>query len=1443
MDIVNPNFNPEKEEFLVRNYVHHSKDAILLLNIMEGILYANFACYEIFGYTPAELLDTPTLFQNILTPESRVEFDTIIQRYKTNRAVPTNPLAWRYKKKDGKIVHTETVFITLSQEARKDIGFQIVVRDITTTRHAERRNEVFIHLAERLSSAVTVQEAARIVVSAADTLFTWDSCTFDMYSAHKDTITSILNRDTINSERIDVAPTLTNVPPTQRMKLVIQEGGKLFARSDNKQDSTLISFGDVNRPSESTMIVPIRYNQVTVGLVSIQSYTPNAYTQDSLVVFQALADLCGGALERIRAREELQESENKYKSLFENVPDGVYRSTKDGKFITANKALADIFGYLSVEELLSVNHATELYLSPEDRKRFILQIERETILRNIEVQCKKKDGKIVIVLENAYAVRDENGQTLFYEGTLTDITELKNIEKALRESERKYRVLVERMNEGVLQVDNNDMIQFVNNRYCELVGYSREELIGQCANTLLHNEEGRAIVKQKNLMRKAGISDKYEIPLQKKSGEIITVLISGSPVYDDDGNTIGSIGIHLDITEQKRIDEELSKQKAFLRQVIDLDPNFIFAKDREGRFTLVNKAVADAYGTTVENLLGKTDADFNPSLKEVKHFRNHDLEVIELLREKFVPEEVITDSKGMTRWLQTIKRPLLAPDGKAYQVLGVSTDITLRKKAEEAFKESELRFRKIFQEGPIGMAIVGSDFNIIDVNEALCKMMGYSHEEILALSIEEFSHPDDYQKDYQLASKLVSGELQSYCLEKRYIRKDNSIIWGLLTVSIVRATDGKALYGIGIIEDITERKRTEEMLRLLESAVQQANESILITTAELDYPGPQIVFVNPAFSKMTGYSSQEVIGKTPRILQGAKTDRTILQQIRDQLTHGEEFHGETINYRKDGSEFFLEWHIAPIKNVEGKTTHYLSVQRDITARKTAEEALRKSEKRYRLFFEEDLTGDYIAQPDGTIIECNPAFRTMFGFSKDQSLNEINFNQLFKDEHTYKHFLDRINNERKLEYFEHELYRPDGTEVSVIQNVIGIFGKDGDFRRFKGYVFDNTERKKLEKHLQHSQRMESVGTLAAGLAHNFNNIMSIILGYAAAIKNGSSSPTKVAQYVDAISLAVKRGTGLVRQLTTFAHSSDPVLMSVNLNSLLEEMGRIVKETFPEVISCTLELAHDSVSVLADPNQLHQAFLNLCLNSRDAMPDGGRLTLKTSIVRGADLRQNNHDALDDRYVCVSIIDTGIGIEHGAREHLFEPFFTTKEIGKGTGLGLSVVYGIIKNHHGFIEVESEPTKGATFKLYFKTQAGIEKFVEEEEKNYTEVHGGPETILLVEDEEMLLELVKSLFESKGYKVFTAIDGQQAVDIYKQHSHEISLTLSDMGLPKIGGWDLLKTILEVNPKAKVLLASGYLDGNLRERLIQGGAVDFIQKPYDPEQLLHRIREIIDSGT
>jgi CheY-like chemotaxis protein len=371
-------------------------------------------------------------------------------------------------------------------------------------------------------------------------------------------------------------------------------------------------------------------------------------------------------------------------------------------------------------------------------------------------------------------------------------------------------------------------------------------------------------------------------------------------------------------------------------------------------------------------------------------------------------------------------------------------------------------------------------------------------------------------------------------------------------------------------------------------------------------------------------------------------------------------------------------------------------------------------------------------------------------------------------------------------------------------------------------------------------MESLGTLAGGIAHDFNNILGIIVGYASHLESHKTEPEKLTQSIDAIIRAVNRGASVVRQLLTFARRYDVMFESINVNEIITELVELVEETFPKSITFALELEEHIPSIIADHNQLHQTLLNLCLNSRDAMPNGGTLAIKTHTSSGSALRERFADATENEYVTISVSDTGIGMGAATRQRIFEPFFTTKEHGKGTGLGLAVVYGVIKGHRGFIHVESEEKHGATFSIYLPVSLLEIEASPRPPEELDEVAGGKETILLVEDEPLLLDLLKLVLEEKGYRIATATDGQEALDVYTKYKDTIDLVLSDMGLPKLGGWETFQKMREVNPDVKVILASGFVNPELKLEMMKQGAKDFVQKPYVPHRILRRIREVLD---
>ena len=386
--------------------------------------------------------------------------------------------------------------------------------------------------------------------------------------------------------------------------------------------------------------------------------------------------------------------------------------------------------------------------------------------------------------------------------------------------------------------------------------------------------------------------------------------------------------------------------------------------------------------------------------------------------------------------------------------------------------------------------------------------------------------------------------------------------------------------------------------------------------------------------------------------------------------------------------------------------------------------------------------------------------------------------------------------------------------------------------------DMEEQNKLEAQLLQAQKMESIGTLAGGVAHDFNNILNIIQAYASVLTEHSPSSDAINESVAVINDTVKRGAALVQQLLTVGRKSVGVeLKPINVNVLVEGMLRLIKQTFPKTIELSCNLEPDLPAIMADGNQIEQALLNLCLNARDAMPNGGRLTFKTHCVDGGALQPLGETAR--RYACIEVSDTGVGIDESVCERIFEPFFTTKDKTQGTGLGLSVVYGIVKNHNGVVDVESKPAAGATFRLYFPiapiTVAAKEPAIETAEETATS--NGAGTVLIAEDEVNMLHLLEKIFLRRGYKVLKATNGQSALEIYHEHKDEIAVVLLDMGLPKICGREVLFTIISENPDMKIIVTSGYIEPSMKSQL-DHARVKFLHKPYTPEDVFKTVQSL-----
>ncbi len=540
--------------------------------------------------------------------------------------------------------------------------------------------------------------------------------------------------------------------------------------------------------------------------------------------------------------------------------------------------------------------------------------------------------------------------------------------------------------------------------------------------------------------------------------------------------------------------------------------------------------------------------------------------------------------------------------------------------------------------------------------------------------------------------------------------------------------------------------------------------------------------------------------------------------------------------RKDGVMFDAEVSLNRLES--GSEFMMQALVRDVTERVRSEEALRESEERFRTLFENQGEGSGIVDEHERFVLCNPAAEAILGVPPGGLVGRSLHDFVTLEQWAMVQTQTSRRKDGNKSTYEMEVIRPDGKRRSLTVTATPRF-QNGVYIGAFGIFRDTTEQKELQLELMQTQKIQSLGTLAGGIAHDFNNILGIILGFASKIQKGKRESGDLQDGLGAIKSAVGRGAALVQQILTFARRTDVSSRAMSVPDLVRELASMLQRTFPKVISLRVLIEEDVPIINADQTQIHQALLNLCVNARDAMPGGGEIVITVATAHRSALASKFPGVECDRYVRIGVADSGTGMDSETKARAFDPFFTTKDKGKGTGLGLSVVYGIVQTHHGFVDVESAVDHGSVFSLFLPalSHAGI---LEGTGGRNGVIPGGSETILVVEDEQLLQELVCSRLEAKGYRVLVAQDGQRAVEIYSDHKKEIALVFSDMGLPKLSGYDEFMKLKEINPKVRVILAGGFLEPELKSEMLKLGAKAFIQKPYEPDDILLVLRDVLD---
>jgi PAS domain S-box-containing protein len=1182
-------------------------------------------------------------------------------------------------------------------------------------------------------------------------------------------------------------------------------------------------------------------------------------------------------LERKRVEEALREGEEKFRVLAEVSPVGMC-IIRGEQAVYVNPTAERMTGY-SMQEMLTMNFWDMLHPDFRDAvlNRALARQRGEQVPSRYDVKYLTRAGEERWGDVSASVIRFQ-GETAIL-ATVLDITARKRAEEALRKSQLSLEQAQARANLGSWELDIRSQTGFWSKEMYRI--FDREVALGPPSFSefldMVHPQDRRLVIEAQDL---AAWSDKpvsADFRTNPKRGPIRHLNGTLESIRDDSGNAVMLVGTTIDITERKNTEEALKSSESRYRMLFERNMAGVYRSNSDGRIQECNEAFARIFGyDSSQEVIGLAAQDFYFDPKDRDMFAAR-------LREQTTLTDLelcLRRKDGSRVWVLESVSLLTDESGAPSGAQGTIIDITGRKRAEELLQTRALQQAAVAELGRRALTITeisalmneaaGIAARCLDVEfcsvlellpdgEALLLRAGLGWKDMSAIGRGKIGAGTKSQAGFT----LLTGEpviVEDWAQETRFSGPKALSQHGVVSALTVLIPGREKPFGVigahttkrrkftlddvnflqtlaNVLAEAIERKQAEEEIRksrLWFEAIFEASRDGLVVEED-----QKIVYANRANAHILGYDDPaEIIGKPVSSLVAPEDISRILDYSKQRL-RGEaapslyEFRG----VRKDGSSVDLEAAVSVFDI--GAKPYIVTTVRDITERKRAEKRLRAAEEKYRSIIHNAVYGIYLSSPEGRFLEVNPALVSMLGYDSAAELMAVDTGDIFFDSRERERLMGYWN-DGAFEGIEARWKRRDQSPIIVRLSGRAIRNDEERVEAFEVIVEDITERRSLEEQLRQSQKMEAIGRLAGGVAHDFNNLLTAINGYADIIIGRLPGDNPLHQDAEEIRKAGKRAAILTSQLLAFSRRQVLQTRVLNLNSVINDSIKMLRRMIGEDIELVTRLDDELGLVKADPGQIEQVIMNLAVNARDAMPQGGALTIETANTLIDEGYARRHvSARLGRYVRLKVSDTGCGMDEETCLRIFEPFFTTKEKGKGTGLGLSTVYGIIKQSGGHITVESQPNLGTTFKVLLPV---VEEKADQSESTVqqrTHSPKGSETILVVEDEEAVRKLTRIILSVGGYTVLEAANGREAIEMCSQQS--IDLLLTDVVMPQMSGRELVEKVSAMRPQMKVLYMSGYTDDAIIRHGVLDAGVPLLQKPFTPEALSQKVREVLDN--